>query len=193
VICVVGGCAAEAIRPKGMCGPHYSRYNIYGDPLAPRPDTKPVAWLKRLAVAPPTDECVLWPFGLTTTGYSKVKWNGRTTSAHRVILELTVGQMPPDKHTAAHSCRSRSCVNPFHLRWATTKENMADKRRDDTEAWGERNGHSVLNNRTVLLIVRLHQQGKTPRQIANDTGINPSTVRDVVNGRTWRHVTGIAA
>lgn len=54
----------------------------------------------------------------------------RNLIATRVSLEVFVGP-PPKGHEAAHDperCPYADCVNWEHLRWATRKENEADKR-----------------------------------------------------------------
>jgi hypothetical protein len=191
-VCVVDGCDREANRSRGMCGPHYSRLHIYGDPLAPRPETRPVRWL-RAAIADATDECVIYPFGLSQAGYGKIKWNGRTLGAHRVALELAAGPCPADKQVAAHSCRSKACVNPNHLRWATHQENHLDKWRDGTMPTGLTHPLAVLDVPTVIKIRSLAAQGFVPSAIANELGIDHGTTRDVIKRRTWAWVEEVAA
>ena len=184
----VVGCDAPVIRPKGMCGPHYSRYSIYGDPLAPRPQARGISTLRRL-IAIETDECIVWPLGLSSRGYGKVKFEGRSRGAHAVALELAFGPMPIDKQVAAHGeCHRPACINPRHLRWATYAENNNDRRRDGTMPVGERNGLATLSDDVVRRIRSLTKQGESPARISRTLGIADPTARDVIKGRTWKHV-----
>jgi hypothetical protein len=57
-------------------------------------------------------------------------WRPRTVRrAHRVMCEIAHGPKPAPGFVAAHTCGKgrEGCVNPRHLRWASQKENMADK------------------------------------------------------------------
>lgn len=77
-----------------------------------------------MALESNTDQCIIWPYGQTDTGYPSM--GAGKPRAHRYVCEQKHGPAPQDKNDAAHSCRQRLCINPKHLRWATRTENMAD-------------------------------------------------------------------
>lgn len=58
---------------------------------------------------------------------------------------------------------------------------------------GEANINARLTSREVLDAIRWHGDGETPGEIARRLGVSRECIRDVVRGKTWRHVTGIAA
>lgn len=69
--------------------------------------------------------CWLWTAHLTPQGYGSFGLGRQSqgkTVAHRVAWELTNGPIPDGLHID-HICGVRTCVNPGHLRTATTGEN----------------------------------------------------------------------
>src|SRR3546814_15498376 len=65
---------------------------------------------------------------------------------------LAHGEPVGDRDQAAHKCGRPKCVNPRHLRWATHRENMADKAIHGTETIDERNGKTTLTEEDVRAI-----------------------------------------
>lgn len=56
------------------------------------------------------------------TGYGFFYYRNKTGGAHRFAFEIANGAIP-DGMEIDHTCHNRSCVNPAHLRLATTKQN----------------------------------------------------------------------
>lgn len=71
-----------------------------------------------------TTDCWNWTGALRKNGYGCVKYNGKTTSAHRIVWLLTYGQFP--KTNVLHTCDNRKCVNPKHLFEGNQRDNMLD-------------------------------------------------------------------
>lgn len=99
----------------------------------------PVPWeirVRRYFTEGAPDEC--WPWtGSLHDGYGRVRLGGKGspgTTAHRAVYELLVGPVAPGLHLD-HECHNRdascpggacvhrSCVNPAHMRQATSAEN----------------------------------------------------------------------
>jgi len=66
-------------------------------------------------------ECWHWA-GSTTGGYGQFYARGKSIYAHRFSFELAHGTIPEGLFVD-HVCHQRACVNPDHLRLATTKQN----------------------------------------------------------------------
>lgn len=76
-------------------------------------------------------------------------------------------------------------MNPKHLRWATQKENIADKFIHGTIARGSKNGNSKLTEAIALEVKALLTTDMTQQQIADLLSITRSAVRDIKIGKTW--------
>lgn len=57
--------------------------------------------------------CWVWTGGLTR-GYGRLRAHGRSLTAHRVVYEAMVGEIPEGLQLD-HLCRNRACSNPEHL------------------------------------------------------------------------------
>lgn len=133
---------------------------------------------------PDENGCMLWMAARGKHGYGIFSLNCVMGLSHRMSLMLTEGD-PGDGLQAAHSCRNKHCVAPDHLRWATPAENAADRKRDGTEAQGERHGGALLKEEQVLAIRERVGRGETQKSLAVEFGVSGIAISDVVNRRRW--------
>ena len=71
------------------------------------------------------DGCWIWTGARTDRGYGQLFVGGRMVYAHRFAWELLVGPIPAGQKLGQWSCLpepDRVCVNPAHLRLATSKQ-----------------------------------------------------------------------
>jgi hypothetical protein len=167
---------------------HYRRWQRYGDcNIVHKPANGTlVKWLEE-NVSYHGDGCLQWPFGRTVSGYGALKKpNGQSTTAARMMCEMAHGPAPSPKHEAAHSCGKgdEGCVNPKHLRWATTIENHADKVEHGTLLRGTALKHSKLTEDDVREIRRSSQSLST-RQMAERFGVSHSTITRTQRRECW--------
>lgn len=87
----------------------------------PRNYEEKIEWLKTNHEVLPNG-CHLWVGGLREDGYSRLKWNNRSTVAHRVLYEVLNGPIK-NKMVVDHTCFNRYCVNPKHLEAVTYSKN----------------------------------------------------------------------
>lgn len=113
----------------------------------------------------------------------------RATGVNRLVLMAFVGPPPTPKHEAAHWDGDTSNNRPGNLRWATSKENHADKIRHGTTARGELQHMAKLTASKVIEIRGRIASGEKQRSIAASFNVDQSTIADINTGRTWGWLT----
>ena len=184
-ICSIPGCG-KVVAVRGYCNAHYHRWQRHRDPLGGRPTFagEPKRWAEA-HVSYDKEGCLTWPFGTDRNGYGRLTASG-PCSAHRFLCEAAHGPPPSPHHEAAHLCGNGhlACVNPRHLRWATHKENEADRLIHGTRIRGERQGTAKLTETCVREIRSL--RGLIPQhKIAKQFSISQACVSMIVNRQLW--------
>ena len=183
-LCAVHGCEGVT-HTKGYCGKHAYKFRTYGDPLAGRtsaPSGAPLAWIQEHKGAQ-QDECLVWPYEISSHGYGVLKRGGKKRIASREMCEAAHGKPPSKAMDAAHSCHNRACCNPRHLRWATRSENNLDMFKDGTAMCGEKVAWAKLTEAQVWEIRRL--SGKPHGEIAAAYGVESSTISRILSRKRW--------
>jgi hypothetical protein len=109
--------------------------------------------------------------------------------AARLMLMTFVGPPPTATHQAAHNDNHKDNNAISNLRWATPKENNADKIKHGTRQVGENSGTARLTSREVLEIRKLFDAGENNlTAIARKFGCGRTTIGHIINSRTWHHL-----
>lgn len=188
------------MKAKGLCSAHYQRMKRLGDPLAggrpKRPDglseAEAFAWF--CPGEPPhtdslSDGCWDWPALFNDSGYGIFNLNNAPTRAHIVSHRIyNVGDPLTDERPCVlHSCDRPICVQPAHLRSGT----MADNTTDARSRWRLQHGeghHNVKLTEQDVLAIRSSRGLATELELAGRFGVARTTVADILQGRTWRHL-----
>lgn len=102
---------------------------------------------------------------------------------HSLVCMAFKGPRPFGKH-ASHKNGKPADNRTQNLRWATPKENNADKRRHGTHLSGERTPAAKLTQKQVDVIRTL--EGKMRQaDIAARFGVSASQVSAIFRGKTW--------
>jgi hypothetical protein len=77
---------------------------------------------------PELGPCHIWTAGTFNTAYPKFKCEGKAVRAHRLAYTWVNGVIP-DGLSIDHICSNPLCVNPKHMRLATTQQNNINQKR----------------------------------------------------------------
>ena len=104
---------------------------------------------------------------------------------HRLVAYAFI-MNEEDKPEVAHNNGITGDNRVANLRWATAKENMADKKRHGTHGEGEQHSCAKLSEEDVRTI-RAYQghQG----ELAKRYNVSEATVSMLKHGKTWKHLT----
>lgn len=114
----------------------------------------------------------------------------RMVRVHRLVAEAFHGPAPTPRHEVAHWDGNPANNVATNLRWATSKENKADRDRHGRtfRPVGQLNPGAKLTEDDVLRIVRLVGGGMSRAQVAEDFGVSRGAVAKIMSGATWKHV-----
>jgi HNH endonuclease len=132
--------------------------------------------------------CWPWAGRLTNKGYGQLGFNRKMQFAHRVAYELANGKPVPPDLDCMHTCDNPCCVNPAHLRAATTLENMQDARKKGRIVVGSRARNSRLNEDLVGFIRAMRMADLSFGNLGELVGVHSNTIAAVIWGISLRHV-----
>ena len=189
--CYIDGCDNRALY-HGLCNKHRLRL-LHTGTTDPGPKAHATLEERLWRKVEKTEGCWNWLGGKRANGYGQIQEGGKGSRGllpHRVSYELANGPIP-DGLVVMHSCDNPSCVNPAHLTVGTYKDNMDDMaakgRRKPGRPIGDRNFNAKLDEDMVRFIRANPQRGH--KDLADELGVKPNTVRGVRIGRTWTHIT----
>jgi len=113
---------------------------------------------------------------------------GHSVDVHILVLEAFVGPCPSE-HESLHANDIPDDNRLVNLRWGTRSENLLDAVRNGRKAVGDRTRQSKLSEADIPEIRRECRSGRgSISRLARRFGVNESTIRQVRDGRAWRHV-----
>src|SRR5580765_4132099 len=133
-------------------------------------------------IGEPNSGCWLWTAAVLKDGYGHIAAGGRHgmyLQAHRASWEIHRGPIPPGV-CVLHKCDTPSCVNPDHLFLGTQLENIADR-----HAKGRSRAPRKLTAGALKEIRARVVAGETRRDLAEEFGVDPSTVSRAISGNTY--------
>lgn len=185
-ICSISDCNNPTLA-LGFCNAHYKRLKRNGDPLGGRASSSEIKkFITKIIHSNTIDQCIIWPYTKDGYGYGVAKIEGKLQSVHRYVCTAKHGISPTPKHQAAHNCGNGhlGCCNPNHLRWATAKQNYADRFKHGTVCRGENNPRAKLTTNDVLQIRKL-KGTRTQAELALRYNVSAPTIGSIYSGKSW--------
>ena len=121
--------------------------------------------------------CWEWLGNVDANGYARKQHRRRSMTAARWMWETLWGALP-ESLVVVTSCGSRTCCNPSHLRATTLTE-------------AQREGIGATLTPADVTDIRRARKGRTihtANLLAERHGVNPSAIRAIWKGQTWRPV-----
>lgn len=113
---------------------------------------------------------------------------GRSMDVHVLVLEAFAGPCPIG-HEALHGNDIPDDNRLANLRWGTRSENLHDAVKNGRKPVGDQHFLSKLRASDIPLIRRESMGGRgSVAGLARLFGVNEATIRQVRDGRAWRHV-----
>lgn len=109
----------------------------------------------------------------------------KTILIHTLIAQLFIGHCPPNKQVN-HIDFDRQNNTVENLEYVTQKENIAHNVKHQRHVHGESVHTSQLKEFEVLQIFR---DPRPASQVAQEYAISPEMVRNIRNGKSWKHIT----
>lgn len=136
-------------------------------------------------------DCKLWTAYTDKDGYGKRSHRGRTTFVHRLAYVEAKGIELDDIKglCICHHCDTPACYNPDHLFLGTNKDNVNDRQSKGrgNAPKGEQHRLSKLTRIQISEIRDRYVPGViTQRQLANEYGVDPSTISLIITNKRWR-------
>jgi hypothetical protein len=155
-------------------------------------------WSK--TIPEPNSGCLLWTAGCFGTGYGAFSIKSINYCAHQVAFTISGGIITDDKPHVLHSCNTRQCVNPAHLRAGSQQDNVDDAIRNGNHglaltayprirAKGSQHGLAKLNEDQVRAIRSEHIPWHvTAKQLSSKYGVSVPQIKAILSRKLWRHV-----
>ncbi|GAB4165592.1 MAG: hypothetical protein Tsb006_5100 [Rickettsiaceae bacterium] len=142
------------------------------------------------------NECWRWLGAKNDRGYGVIGNGTRCqgiSKAHRVSYEIFYFTKLSKTKFICHACDNPGCVNPKHLFVCTQADNVADMIAKDRNSpppirRGEAASFAKLTEPQIRQIRQLSKTGTSSSKIAKTFAVSKTTILQIVNHKSWRHV-----
>ena len=126
-------------------------------------------------------------------GYSRVslKMGGAKLNlrVHQIVALIAHGPCP-DGAMVLHKDDVKSNNTPANLYYGTGTQNRFDARRNGKDPVGSQRWNAKLHESDIPGILELLESGMSQRKVAARYNVSRDTLRCLLRGQSWAHVTG---
>ncbi len=178
-ICKVDKCQG-IIDSLGFCSKHVKRFRKYGDPLITKPTGRQL--LHGLIHTP---EYCTWQgmkarcYNTNALNYHRYGGRGiKVCENWRNSFVLFLDDMGKRPFPKAQIDRINNDGNyePLNCRWTTQKINIQGR------------STTKLTPSDINIIKRSHSKGFSQKEIAQEYGVDPSTINNIIKRKTWKNI-----
>ena len=180
----------KPVAYRGWCGMHVTRWKRHGTTDERRLFRTKEETFRFYMPGDPPPEGVPWIWTGNVNqgnGYGRLRGDGRYQPAHRVSYEIFNGPIP-EGLIVRHKTDIPLDVNPRNLELGTVADNARDRVERERQIRGEQHFRAVLIPHIVRVMRAAHANGRTIASLAREYQVGESTVRAVVQRRTWKHI-----
>lgn len=123
----------------------------------------------------------------------------KNVRVHQLVAETFIGEKP-EGYVVNHKDGVKTNNNVENLEYVTPSENnqhaLDNGLRKPAEMWkyalkGENHPKATITDEDVIMILDLHKKtGYGYRRLAKLIGIPYTTIKPILEGRSWKHITG---
>lgn len=132
--------------------------------------------------------CWVWTGSFYPNNYGRIFVGKIQEMAHRFSYRVHVMPLPSGSVCVLHQCDNPKCVNPAHLFTGSQNENLADMRAKKRHVYGTRCYNAKLTEKVIPKIRAACARGDGYETVARRYGVSRNAIRQIICGRTWRHV-----
>lgn len=120
---------------------------------------------------------------VTLNRYERPLFGGqRIATVPVLVCSMVHGPRPPGAQVL-HSCDTRDCGNPKHLRWGTQAENNREAWERGRQLRGQRHHRARLSDAQARAAIRRVRDGEPVKAVAADVGMDWGTLYKWLRGK----------
>ena len=128
--------------------------------------------------------------------YKRMKVDGKCIDRHRLVMEKKLGRKLGSWELVHHKDEDKTNDHPDNLELTTRSKHakhhvtqaQIDRFTAIPKSCGSSNGSAKLTEADIPAIRKKLSQGVLGKILADEYGVNPTTISDIKLGKKWKHI-----